>query len=225
MKLSSRLLLPLALGMAHVFFMTTALAQEFQSVASIRAAALSIVPDRDAEGVQAEVRLDPSLRLPACSVDLQAHASSNGTAEVACPEPGWKLYVLINIQRLQSIVVLSRTVAAGELLSTDNTRLERRDISHLPGGSVGDPVLALGRIARRTLMAGSILAPQDLISARMVRRGDGVTLVVRHAGMEVRAAGRALADAGKDERLSVENLSSRRMVQGVVQDNGEVLVR
>lgn len=221
MKLTCRLLLIVLATVSS----EVALAQEFQSVASIREAALSIVPDRHANGVLADVRLDPALRLPACSVGLQAHASNSGTAEVACPAPGWRLFVLLNIQRLQSIVVLSRTVASGEVLNNDNTRLEQRDITRLPAGSVGDLSLVMGRVARRTLMAGSVLAPQDLISARMIRRGDGVALVSRHDGMEVRAAGRAMSDAGKDERVNVENASSRRTVQGIVQDNGEVLVQ
>ena len=36
--------------------------------------------------------------------------------------------------------------------------------------------------------------------------------------------GRVLGDAGQDERVSVENLSSRRVVQGVATASGDVLV-
>jgi len=42
--------------------------------------------------------------------------------------------------------------------------------------------------------------------------------------VEVRVAGRALGDAGEDERVAVENLSSRRVLQGRVGPGGEVLV-
>jgi len=42
--------------------------------------------------------------------------------------------------------------------------------------------------------------------------------------VEVRVAGRAMADAGENERVSVENLSSRKIVQGTVAASGDVLV-
>ena len=57
-----------------------------------------------------------------------------------------------------------------------------------------------------------------------LRRGDNVALVSRRGGVEVRVAGKALADAGENERVTVENLSSRRVVQGIVGAAGDVWV-
>jgi flagella basal body P-ring formation protein FlgA len=51
-----------------------------------------------------------------------------------------------------------------------------------------------------------------------------VTLVGRNGSFEVRAQGKALADAGAGERVRVENLSSRRVVEGQVRADGSVLV-
>ena len=73
-------------------------------------------------------------------------------------------------------------------------------------------------------MAGSVLTGADLVAARLVRRGDTISLVSRQDGVEVRMVGRALADAGERERVSAENLSSRKVVQGVVNGDGEVVV-
>ena len=61
----------------------------------------------------------------------------------------------------------------------------------------------------------------DLVAPRLVRRGDTIALVSRQGGIEVCMAGRALADAGARERVSVENLSSRRVVQGTVDEAGD----
>lgn len=202
-----------------------ALATGFQPVDSIREAALSIVPDRQAEGVQVEVRVDPALRMPACADPLQAHLSGAGTAEVACKGAGWRLYVPVRVRRLAPVLVLARTISQGEVVPAEALRLERRDTSQLSGGSLSDPAQASGRVARRALMAGTVLSHQDVISPRLVRRGDNVTMVARYGAVEVRMAGRALGEAGVDERLSVENLGSRRIVQGILRNNGEVLVQ
>ena len=67
----------------------------------------------------------------------------------------------------------------------------------------------------------NVLPPGD---ERLVRRGDSVALVSRRGGVEVRVAGRAMADAGENERVSVENMSSRKIVQGTVAASGDVLV-
>ncbi|WP_313461818.1 flagellar basal body P-ring formation chaperone FlgA, partial [Stenotrophomonas sp.] len=79
-------------------------------------------------------------------------------------------------------------------------------------------------VARRTLAAGSLLSANDLVAQRLIRRGDSVSLVSRRGGVEVRVAGKALADAGENERVSVENLSSRKIVQGTVAASGDVFV-
>ena len=51
-----------------------------------------------------------------------------------------------------------------------------------------------------------------------------MALVSRRGGVEVRMNGKALGDAGENQRVRVENLSSRRVVQGIVAADGEVWV-
>jgi flagella basal body P-ring formation protein FlgA len=57
-----------------------------------------------------------------------------------------------------------------------------------------------------------------------VRQGQAVTLVAQGAGIEVRAPARAMEDAREGARVHVENLSSQRIVQGVVEANGLIQV-
>ena len=65
----------------------------------------------------------------------------------------------------------------------------------------------------------------DLLAADvLVRRGQRVTLVAMAGGIEVRAAGEAVADAGPDGRVRVLNLSSRRVVEGRAEAGDRVRV-
>ena len=174
---------------------------------------------------QVEAAVDPGLRLPRCAEPLQAVMQSGSTAEVSCPEQGWRLYVPLRVQRFESVYVLRRPIAAGERITPDMVVVERREVSRLPGGAVPASVMLDGMTARRALAPGSVLLRHDAQSPRVIQRGDAVVLVSRAGGIEVRASGRALAAAGVDESLSVENASSRRVVQGRVLASGEVLVR
>lgn len=190
----------------------------FHPVEAIRAAATGAVP-----GGEAEASLDPALRMPACAAPLEARQATAATVEVSCPG-GWRLYVPVRQRRSQAVVVLTRGVSAGETLGMDALSTEQRDASRLAGAALSDPAQAVGQVARRTLQAGTVLGANDLAAQRLVRRGDQVALVSRRGGVEVRVAGRALGDAGLDERVSVENLSSRRILQGRVGPGGDVLV-
>ena len=198
--------------------MAMAAASGFHPVEAIRAAALGAVA-----GGEAEATLDPALRMPACAAPLEARQATAATVEVSCPG-GWRLYVPVKQRRSQDVVVLTRGVAAGETLALDALATEQRDVSRVTGAALSDPAQAVGQVARRTLQAGSVLGAGDLAARRVVRRGDQVALVSRRGGVEVRVAGRALGDAGLDERVSVENLSSRRILQGRVGPGGDVLV-
>ncbi len=197
------------------------LAADFQPVDSIKAAALAALPP----GTDADATLDAALRLPRCGAPLEARVQSGNSVEVSCPQAaGWRLFVPVRVRRSQTVLVLSRGVAAGETLGPDAFVQETRDAARIAGAAVADPAQAVGRVARRTLPAGAVLAAADLVSPRLIRRGDNVALVSRRGGVEVRVAGKALGDAGENERVTVENLSSRRVVQGVVGAGGDVWV-
>lgn len=211
----ARLLLAVLLSTAAA----TAAASGFQPVQSIRDAALAALSDPRG----AEATLDPALRMPRCAEALQARQTGAGTVEVGCPS-GWRLFVPVRMDRSQPVLVLLRGVASGEPISADMFTIERRDPGRIAGAPVADPADAVGRVARRVLTAGSVLTASDLVAPRLVRRGDSIALVARNNGVEVRMAGRALGDAGERERVSVENLSSRRVVQGVVTAEGDVVV-
>jgi flagella basal body P-ring formation protein FlgA len=199
--------------------MTVALAATgFEPVESIRAAALQAVP-----GGQAEASLDPALRMPACGQALEARQATAGTVEASCPQ-GWRLFVPVKVRRSQPVVVLVRGVAAGEAIPADAVATEARDTSRIAGAALADVAQAAGQVARRTLPAGTVLSAGDLAAPRLVRRGDAVALVSRRGGVEVRVSGRALGDAGENERVAVENLSTRRVLQGRVGPGGDVVV-
>jgi flagella basal body P-ring formation protein FlgA len=193
----------------------------FEPVENIRQAALAAVPG--AEAGQAEATLDPALRLPRCAAGLQATLASAGTIEVGCPG-GWRLFVPVRVQRVQPVLVLVANAAAGEPLRADQLRVETRDAGRVLGAPLTDPSQAIGRTLRRPTRAGQVIAAADLQAERLVRRGDPVTLVSGAGGIEVRMAGRAMGPAGIAEAVAVENLSSRRVVHGVVMANGEVRV-
>ncbi|MCZ8166448.1 MAG: flagellar basal body P-ring formation chaperone FlgA [Silanimonas sp.] len=189
-------------------------------MASIRAAAEGALAS---PGARIEASLDPALRMPPCPHALQAQALSAVNVEVNCPD-GWRLFVPVRVQRVQPVVVLTAAVAPGQPVPASAVGVETRDTARLGAAPLTDPAQAIGQTLRLGGQAGQVLRRSDLVAQAVVKRGEPVALVAGGGGFEVRMAGRALADAGTGEVVRVENLSSRRVLSGVVAAPGEVRV-
>ena len=69
-----------------------------------------------------------------------------------------------------------------------------------------------------------MLSADALSAALLIHRGQEVTLTASANGFEVRAPGRALADAAAQQRVRVQNLLSLKVVEGVADSEGVVRV-
>lgn len=172
--------------------------------------------------------LDSRVRMAACSTALQTklHSTSSAstrTVEVSCAAPLWRLYVPVRISDLGPRLVLTRSLGAGEMLREGDVRVEQRDRAQL-GNGPSDPAQVIGQLLRRPLSAGQLLEFDSLGLAPSIKRGQIVTLISGSNGFAVRASGKALAAGAPGELVSVENLTSGRVVQGRILDDGQVAV-
>jgi flagella basal body P-ring formation protein FlgA len=197
-------------------------ATEFESVEAIRAVAAQHARQRLPHADHVEVvSVDERLRLKRCGKPLQAHAKPTNnraglTVEVRCPGPHpWKLYVPVRVSTTEPVVVAIRGLAANQVLSLQDVRLEPRATSSLPYGFFTDPSEVLGARMRRTIASGTVLVPAALTADKLVRRGQRVTLIRSTGGIMVKGSGIALTDGVKTQRIRVKTPSSR-VVEGTV---------
>jgi len=199
-----------------------------EPTAAIRSAAQSFVkglltPSSGETTVTAAI-LDPRLRLARCAsaptaalpagMNLQARV----TVGVTCAGPvRWTVYVPVTLESKIDVLVLRHAVARDSHLSAADVTVETRKTAG-PGTAYLSSVAELsGRTARRALAAGTTLAVEMLTPDLIVHRGQTVTLLSSGSAIEVRASGRAMMDAAAGTRIQVQNLSSMRIVEGVVE--------
>jgi len=166
--------------------------------------------------------LQPSLNLARCAAPVQAKIGAGlripGRLLVELRFEGssqWHLYVPVRVVGTANVVVASHALVAGNVLTTADLRVERRDLTGLPLGYLDDPATAVGLSAARGISSGAVLTNQLLLGTKAVQRGQTVTLIARLDGMSVRMAGRALSDGFVNQRVKVENLSSGKIVEGI----------
>lgn len=175
---------------------------------------------------------DQRLRLAQCESPLEAFSPPGQrgvgatSVGVRCPGPTtWTLYVQATVALYRQVLVTTRPLMRGQPLSGDAVRLEARDVTRLTQGYLTDIKSIDGMLAKRSIPADTVLGPALVQAPIAIRRGEKVVLLAQGGGVEVRMEGRALADAAVGEPVRVRNLSSGRVVEGVVVSPGVVGVR
>ena len=118
--------------------------------------------------------------------------------------------------------VLARPVERGDILSPSDFIEEAR----APSAGVGalSPAAVNGMEATRRLSPGAVVRGNDVMAARMVRRGEQVTLKVRQGGLTITAQGKALSDGRRGDTVRVVATPTNRTLEGAVEGPGTVRI-
>lgn len=225
-------ILIIALGLSSLAITSAGFADDWQTLASIRAAAQHYV--RAQFGGHAEIStiggaLDPRLRLTRCTSPLKADAprgfrGGRGAVRVRCEgSKPWKLFVPVTLSRQVPVVVARRGLPAGTVISSADLAVEERAEALLPSNFLSDPAALEGLTTRRAVPQGGALTNRLVQLGRLVRRGQRVFLVTEGVGVFVKSDGIAMADAGRNQRLAVKTRAGR-VVEGIVRDADTVAV-
>jgi flagella basal body P-ring formation protein FlgA len=206
-----------------------AFAQEIESLETVRAAAqayvLKQVPSQKPGTVQVNVgALDSRLRLAGCATPLKAALPTGATfrarmtVAVSCAGPStWTVYVPVNIETQTSVLVLRHAAARGARLTADDVEVQTRTLTGAGDDYLTEAAELDGRTLKRPLGAGAAVTADAMMAESLVKRGQQVTLLAAAGGMEVRARGVVMNDAPAAGRVKAQNLSSGRIVEGVVE--------
>ena len=176
-------------------------------------------------------RLDPRLRLNVCDAPLETfsqNAAPTGarmTVGVRCSAAtSWTLYVPVSVEVEVPVLVLRRALARRARVAPTDVEPQ---IRRLPGSAahfVSDVASLQGHRLKRSLAAGTAITVDVLAPDILVRRGQQVTLIAANGPVEIRAQGQALTDGAETERVRVQNVTSLKVVEGVVESDSVVRV-
>ena len=117
-----------------------------------------------------------------------------------------------------SSLVVKEVIRAGDTVTAAN-------ISTETGALVYTDNPLLGREVRRTVYVGQELSMDDTRPARLVLLNQLVTVKFVSGALEITTTGRAMGEATEDEAVAILNLNSKKIVNGIVQKDGWVLVQ
>jgi flagella basal body P-ring formation protein FlgA len=177
--------------------------------------------------------LDPRLQMPHCSEALSgflrrgSKIASRTVVGVRCDGSSpWKMYVPVDVIVNESVLIAIRTLPGGHVLTADDVRVEQRDVSTMVNGYLSSPDQLIGQRLKQQLMAGRAITPSMLQADVMIHRGQSVTILVKSDSLSISMSGKALTDGAANQRIKVENVTSKRVIEGLVRspEHVEVLV-
>ncbi len=173
--------------------------------------------------------LDPRLRLARCDRALEAFVRRGTQVQprtivgVRCTgAKPWKVYVPVDIVTTATVYTARQTLPKGHLLTVADLATDERDVSRESNGYFTSLDTLLGQRLKQQLIAGRIITPALLQADNLIRKGQTVTLLAAGGGINVTMIGKSLMDGALNQRIRVENLSSGRVIEGIVRSREHV---
>lgn len=208
----------------------------FQSRASIESAAQDFLETHYQTDANTRFHInpiDPRLQLKQCDQPLQVRSNNltvprggRITLKIACEGSNpWRIYVPASIQTMVDVVSLARPLAPGVAIRAEDLTTTSVNANQQVRAYITRPDEAIGQVVTRPMQAGQILTQQDLGIAKVIHRGDHVTVIAGTGNVSVSTEGIAQADAGVGQRIMVKNSRSGQMVEGFVRDANTVVIK
>lgn len=130
----------------------------------------------------------------------------------------------VRISSRGPVVIARKPVARGAPITGDDVRVEQRAMRGMPSSLLTDPGEAIGRFARVSIAAGTILTGRHIDAPLLVERGDLVRVAIETDGMRLTVPAEALDSASLGERVRLKNRSSGRELTAEVIAHGKARV-
>lgn len=168
-------------------------------------------------------------QLPTCSRTPQVQSLSGRQELLArqryrlsCTQPQWNQDVTAQAKVSVLLLVARHTLDRDQALTAEDVKVERQELARHDRGFFGKVEQVVGQTAKRRIRAGQMLTAELLDAPLWVRRGQSVTIVARHDGIEASTLGEALANGREGEVVRVRNRGSEKIIDAQVIGDGVV---
>jgi len=209
--------------------------QKFQSLDSI----YELVKDTVARNINTSAEyeisvlpLDSQLKLPECTEPLEAFTTTDSikagrtSIGIRCnAEKKWSIFTSAVIKVYETVIVLSRSVQRGEIITRQHLATEKRDVSKFRGDFITQVEQVENKQAARYAQAGTILGLRSFIEPRLIKRGDKIIISAIQPAFAIRMNGVAMMDGTKSQLIRIKNENSGRIINATVIEPGLVSVK
>ena len=131
----------------------------------------------------------------------------------------------VSIEAYDKVVVASVPIERGNALAAGKVTLERRAMSGLKDAVFHDPSELKGLVARRAIGPGEVVTRRSLAPQIIIKRNQLVVVETEALGLQIETQARAGSDGAVGDVVICVNPNSNQAFQGVVRQDGVVVVK
>ncbi len=128
------------------------------------------------------------------------------------------------IKRFKDVIVSLKQMKPGDIITEEMLSIEEREITNISGYMEKKEAL-VGKEAERRIQEGSIILSHYIKEKPIINFGDIVTIIKNGDGFSVKARGMAISTGYSGKKISLRNLSSNKIIEGIAIDKETVEVR
>jgi len=184
------------------------------------------------DGTDVEITVgdpDPRLQLAACRtyepfVPPGARLWGKTSLGVRCTDgANWTIYLPTQVKVFGPALVTARPLVRGQVVSAEDVRVDRVELTAQPAGVLGAADALDGRTTTRALAAGEPLRRDLLRAPNVLQAGDVVRVQAGGNGFSIVTEGKALAAATEGQTTQI-NVSGK-VLNGVARAGKVVEIR
>lgn len=138
--------------------------------------------------------------------------------------PVQTLKVVADVSATAEVVTASRYIKPEETIQAEDLTLTTVQLPALVHDFVIDPGAAVGKRAVKPLRADTPVRLSAISAPFVIKRGDQVTIEVKHGGLLIQASGLTKSGGQVGQSITVTNLDSGKEIRGKVVGPGVVRV-
>jgi len=123
------------------------------------------------------------------------------------------------------VVRTRRALYRGTVLSSTDIYTTLMDVRKIPRGAIKDIKGVRGKVLKRSLPADSTLTEAVTGEKPLIKKGQRITILYKTNSLRVTAPGIAREDGYSEREIRVMNLTSRKMITGIVESRRIVNVQ
>lgn len=133
-----------------------------------------------------------------------------------------QIQLQVKVSGTRTVLAFARTLPAGTVITPQDVMLRELPHTTAPAAYVSDVQAVVGQEVTRASAEGAPIAIDATKPARLVKKGEQVSIRSIAAGVTITARGKALADGMLDEVIPVEPLESKDKLMARVTANKTV---
>ena len=120
------------------------------------------------------------------------------------------------------VLVYTHNLMSGDVIAAAD--LQWSDEAIAGSGAPRDPEQVIGKMARAPLRAGAAVSARDLVSPKVIRRDEMVSVDFSAEGVTLSLIGKSMGDAAVGDPVEVMNTSSKKIIQAVASAPGHATI-